>query len=142
MISMDFTHVVSEPGALHCIDGIDPTTGLTQVLGETLEQVRLRYPAAIVEPWEEPGKRRRAASLSGPVETDDERWAYLLEVMPPVAWTARSGAETFKLSELTTDDITCCCIRIGRRYWTCQQPISTTHDALVQLVLDAFPGAR
>ena len=141
-ITTDYTHVIAQPGKLFSIDAINPATGRTYIAGETLAEVQLRYPGAELVPWQELSERRRTLALTPPVEIDRDRWWYLLEVLPPEDWTHRGGAETFKLSERTTDDITLCCVRIGKRYFSCQRPDSTTHEALVQLVLAAFPDAR
>lgn len=139
-MNTDFTHVIALPGALHCIDCVHPETGRTFIHGQTLEEVQERHPGAELVPWEIVSQRRRAHYIKGPEEITAERWLELLEVLPPMNWRNRSAAETFMLCEFDTDDITCCCIRIGDRYWACHQPASTTHDELVALVRAAFPG--
>lgn len=140
-MNTDFTHVFALPGALHCIDAVHPETGLTLVHRQTLAEVQARHPGAELVPWEVMGQRRRAHYTQGPAEITKERWWYLLEVLPPMNWRNRGHTESFMLSEFDTDDITCCCVRIGTRYWSCHQPDSTTHDQLVQLVRAAFPDA-
>ena len=139
---MNYTHVVAVPGAPNVIDCIDPTTGRTIYTKETPEQVALRRPGAVLMPVEAFRAALHAAYQTEPEEITEEQWWYLLEVLPPVAWTNRSGAESFKVCERTVDDITACCVRIGGRYFSMQRPITSTHDELAELVLAKFPEAR
>ena len=43
---MNYTHAFAVPGEDSIIDCINPNTGNSCINGETLEQIRLRYPKA------------------------------------------------------------------------------------------------
>ena len=99
--------------------------------GETLPQIALRYPgvqlgelgpvsAASDESWKSP-----------PVEITADRYMEMLEVLPPVAWKSSRDAETFKLSERTSGNITAIFCRLGERYFEMQDSIFLKHDAIV-----------
>lgn len=136
---MNYTHVFAVPGRGSCIDFQHPDTGRSAMFGQSLAEVRDREPGAQLMTVEEFRAAARAAFTKPPVEIDEERFTYLLEVLPPRGWVRRLDAESFKMSEFTCNDITCCAVRIGRRYFSTERTYTTTHDELVQIVLAAFP---
>lgn len=82
-----YTHAFAEPGAGNLIDVINPNTGKSSVYGETLDQIRKRYPTAeIVEidAWE----IAKGAKQDQPVQwkdTTEERYFEMLNCLPPAA---------------------------------------------------------
>ena len=138
----DIEHWFWEPGSPHAIDPIHPHTGLGIYSGETLEQVRERYPKATVATLDMILEAEAKAYKSEPVRIDRERWDYMLNVLPPVQWANRNGAETFKMSEMTSGTITTILCRIGERYfemaddyWTSHDDIATACHVLIKLPL-------
>jgi len=76
------------PNAHHLIDTIEDATGLTTICNETLEQVRQRYPDAIVvdvDEWCAEKQRQQLAPIEWQ-ETDEETYMEMLEVLPPERW--------------------------------------------------------
>ncbi len=77
-----------EPCADNMIDLIHPETGKSLIEGETLEQIRRRYPTAEVvnvDDW----LAAKAAKQDEPVtwkETTEERYHEMLNVLPPACW--------------------------------------------------------
>ena len=82
--------------------------------------------------------RVEALCCTEPVEIDADRFNYLLEVLPPLGWVRRVGAESFKLSEFTNGRVTCVAVRVGSRYFSFEGVASTPHDECVAKVCAAF----
>lgn len=79
------TEAFAIPGEESLIDCINPDTGRSCIEGETLEQIRLRYPGAEVVNIDEHCKAR-AEKHDAPVEwkeVTEERYWEMLEVLPP-----------------------------------------------------------
>lgn len=67
------------------IDTIDDATGLTSICNETFEQLRERYPDAIlvdVDQWCEEKQREQLAPITWQ-QTDEESYWEMLECLPP-----------------------------------------------------------
>lgn len=85
----DFTHAYAEPGSRSIIDAIHPVTHLGLWSGETLDQVRVRYPRAEIVDFNE-WLVKKGAEQDTPVEwiaTTAERYDEMLNVLPPVEWS-------------------------------------------------------
>ena len=86
-----FTDVFSELGNTNSIiDVVDPTTGRSAVNGETLEEVRRRYPTAEQLTWDA-WSRRKVAIQDQPVawtETTEQSYMEMLNILPPLAFSA------------------------------------------------------
>jgi hypothetical protein len=82
---MTYTHVFAVPGDHDIIDATHPETGKGIYSGETLEEIRARYPLAEryeFDVWCE----AKAARQDTPIiwdETTEERYWLMLEVLPP-----------------------------------------------------------
>ena len=84
---MDCTTAYAVPGADHMIDVINPRTGKSWINGETLEFIRLRYPAAEIVNIDE-WCAAKGARQDMPIvwtETTEEKYWEMLEVLPPAA---------------------------------------------------------
>jgi hypothetical protein len=71
---------------------IHPVTGLTLCYGETLEQIRERYPLAermTYEAWCAAKAARQDSPLTW-AEVTEEQYMYALEVLPPAGWRGDS----------------------------------------------------
>jgi hypothetical protein len=84
----DITHAFAEPGSSHIIDGINPTTQRSMIAGETLDELRLRYPAAErinLQEWMD----AKAARQDAPVTWDpitQEQYDEWMNCLPPAHW--------------------------------------------------------
>ena len=76
------------PGADSIIDCINPETGRSWINGETLEQIRLRYPNAEVVSLDDycEAKAKRQDTQIRWSETTEEIYHHILEVLPPACW--------------------------------------------------------
>lgn len=79
------TMAFAEPGAHNLIDLINPITNRSAINGESLEEIRKRYPTAEIVNVEEWCKAK-AARQDTPIEWHDttkEKYWEMLEVLPP-----------------------------------------------------------
>lgn len=123
----------AEPGASSIIDLVMPD-GRGAYSHETLEQIRVRYPKAEVVDFAEHCVRAVAGFITEPEEITQERWNYLLGVLPPVRWVRRGGTESFELSERTYADVTLCAVRLGERRYAWQGFCAMSHEDKVATV--------
>ncbi len=98
---------------------------------ETLEQMCARYPGAALGELGPVSEQSESFYRSAPVEITRERFIEMLEVLPPVGWVHAGDAETFKLSERTSGNITPIFCRIGERHFELSDSIFMKHDAIV-----------
>lgn len=111
------------------------TNGLGTYSRETLEQVRERYPNAVIMPYEEAWKKHCDSYLTEPVEITEEDFWYFLEVLSPCSWHRRHDSESFYMSEFTTGDVTLHLVRIGTRYYKFEDHVMKTHEERVEKCL-------
>jgi hypothetical protein len=84
----DCTHGFAEPNSPTMIDLMHPVTKRSLCYGETLDQIRVRYPTAeIIEvaQW----AAQKGATQDVPVtweETTEEKYDEMLNVLPPAFW--------------------------------------------------------
>lgn len=87
----------ARPNQKCLIDTIDDATGLTSICKETFEQLRERYPDAMlvdVDQWCEEKQRAQLAPITWQ-ETDKESYWEMLECLPP----ARMAGGAFLVGE-------------------------------------------
>lgn len=138
----DLTKAFAEPGASSIIDLVMPDGVTGAYSHETLEQIRSRYPKAEVVDFAEHCARAVAGFVTEPEEITEERWDYLLNVLPPARWVRRGGAESFELSERTYADVTTCAVRLGDRCYAWQGFCGMSHEDKVETVKAALLEAR
>lgn len=83
----DLTDCIVVPGTGTVVDFLHPATGRTLYGGQTLAQVRERYPTAVVTTYDA-WQAARAAEQDAPKfweETTQERYHEMLDVLPPAA---------------------------------------------------------
>lgn len=86
---IEFSHVFAEPGANSVVDFVHPSTGLSCINSETLEQIQQRYPKAELVPYEDYMKAKFARQnpplewLASNKETAEEQRCCL----PPEAYS-------------------------------------------------------
>ncbi|HUJ08545.1 MAG TPA: hypothetical protein VL171_00825 [Verrucomicrobiae bacterium] len=122
---------------LTAIDEVHPRTSRSVCNNETLEEIQKRYPGAEVMAWDDFITRKEKALSTGPVEIDEGKWFYALEVLPPARWHNGTEWNSFHLSELVSGRIASWYIRHKGRYWECQQCCDIERGALHALVLIA-----
>jgi uncharacterized protein DUF1419 len=101
-----------------------------------LAKFALEYGTAlIILPFEEAHQRFENSFKSDPSEITDERWDYMLGVLPPVGWKNDGKHESFKISERTAGSITAIFVRIDDRYFELSDTITLPHHECVDRVL-------
>lgn len=87
-MSYQFTDCFAVPGERTIIDGIHPHTGRSIIHGHTLDQIRERYPGAVVITWDT-WSAEQAARQNTPIHWDpttEQQYHDMLGILPPAAW--------------------------------------------------------
>jgi len=97
------TVVWAVPGEDSIIDTIDPTTGLTTLIGRDEAAVLRDYPTAERMTWEawKAAKARRQQTPIRWLETDQASYDRLLNILPPACWIG----DAFMVGEPDDHDI-------------------------------------
>jgi hypothetical protein len=127
----------------NCIDRvrIDPCGKyIGAYSGKALAELMEEYghPQIEVLSWEEAAQLHRAKFIAPPKRISEERFDYLLNVLPPCKWTRHASSESFHVSEHITDDIVTWCVRVGDSYWEISDSCTLTHDELLTLIIKEF----
>ena len=124
------------PGTTTIIDNAVDRGGVLvgHYSGETLEQIRLRYPGAALGEWDDVYAETEASRKTEPIEIKEDEFLKALNVLPPVKWTRRSDSESFKISERLYGSITAIYARIGDRYYTFSDNIALPHDDVISRI--------
>lgn len=89
MNTQEKTRCFAVPGALSCIDTVNPATGTGNWSGKTLFETQVRHPGAVEMDLQE-FERVAATAQDAPVVWEpitEEKYWYYLEVLPPaVMW--------------------------------------------------------
>lgn len=85
---------------------------------------------ALNEAW----RRSEASCVTQPKEIAEKDFHEMLSILPPVGWRhgpdpeSFGDAESFKMVERVTGNITAIYVRLGDRYFTFQDDIRTKHE--------------
>lgn len=127
------THVFYSKGDTNIIDtATDENPPRGHWSGETLEEIRKRYPEAIYTSFEEASAMMDAAAKLPPEEITEEKFWYMLEALPPVGWKHGADCESFKMSERWSGNITYIYARISNKYFEMRDDIRTPHDVIIE----------
>lgn len=127
------------PGSHTIIDTAVLREGLyvSAINGETLAQIRLRYPEAEVGEWDDVYRAAENSCKTEPQEITREQFIYALEVLPPVGWRTAKGVESFKMSERFYGNVTAIYARVEKRYFTFNDLITLPADAIADRVANS-----
>lgn len=125
-----------EEGSLSIVDTLNNETGMGTCFGETVEQVRKRYPKAEIVPFDFALERINEATkevypMLNPIEITEEQYWDALECLPPMQWKKTEEGESFKMSELTFMDITACYVKKNGKYYSMNGRVKTKHEELL-----------
>ena len=134
----DETPVFYQPGKPGIIDLALDRDGIMRGIysGETLEEMRLRYPAAEIGELGPVAKASDDHFRHGPVEITEDQFDYALEVLPPEDFVVRNGASTFKMCEYTSGRITAIYASIRGRYYELADDFALSHDAILAKIAE------
>ena len=128
-----------QPGKSGIIDTVrhGGLIALSYCAGESLQEIRSRYPGAVLMPLDEAYDLveavNRARLCTGPKRITKELFQYGLCVLPPRDWQQREGEESFKIMELTCGQLTAIYCRIGDEYFALTEDVNTPHDKIVEM---------
>ena len=125
-----------QPGESGIVDVARPD-GKSAIDKEDLTAICKRYPGAVLMPFNEACRQadaaKRARLCTGAHEITEEKWIYALEVLPPMDWVRHQGSESFKMSELTSGNLTAIYCRIGDKYYTLTEDVKMPHDKIIEI---------
>jgi len=126
---------VAENGRPQMIDFINPATGRTHCNGNTLEQVKERYPGEVcsVMGFEDYRKLQADFWRIAPHPITKKEFIEAIEVLPPEQWVTTPDTESFAMCEYWTANITSMYCRIGRNCYHLKDEIMP-HNKIVALV--------
>lgn len=116
------------PGEETIVDVIRPETGRSWINGETLDEIRLRYPGAEVVNFDD-WCAAKASRQNTPITWEDstkERYFQMLEVLPPAA----QANEAFLVGEAMDHHVGTgrprfsCYAKTGRAYRVASRPVT------------------
>lgn len=102
--------------------------------GETLEQIRAKYPDAELIAWETASRIMDEANRLPVSEITEQEFWYYLEVLPPAGWRHGTNNESFKMSERYSGYITSIFARQDNRYFQLRDDIRLSHDEIMRRV--------
>lgn len=107
------------PGASSIVDFERAAgSGIAECSGETLEQLQMRHPGAILGDLDTFVSDKEARYAARPVvEITAEQWHDALEVLPPARWGRSDGIESFQMCELHDGRTTYTYVRAAGRYF-------------------------
>lgn len=125
------------PGSMNIIDYAIMRDGVLRggYSNETLDEIRARYPGAIVGELDKFVDERDASLRTEPVEITAEQWTEALEVLPPLDHVYDGTACTFKCMEMLCGRITAVYCRIGKRCFTFNDYASIKHADILTKVM-------
>ncbi len=139
---MDATQGFAVLGDHSLIDCINPETGKSWINGETLEQIRQRYPTAEIVNIDEFFAAKEAAMIHPPAPITAERFEEMLNVLPPQRWKRFDGWETFEMCEHLSGNITAIFCRIGSDYFELTDRAGTPPETIRAKCRALFPAAE
>ena len=121
------------------IDLVHPLTGRSIYAGENLEEIQKRYPGAVQVPWELAWEQKQEKEKRPVQEITGEKFEEMLCCLPPRGWRNGGAAESFKISEMWSGNITDIFCRIGEKFYTLRDVVSLDHDEICKRC-KAFAG--
>lgn len=120
-----------ERGYPYVIDDINPTTGKGLYSGESLDQMRKRYPNIQLQDLDEVVEQQETALRTAPSMITEEQYVDALEALPPVNWVRLGNTESFTFSERHSGRITTIYARVGKTCWSFLDVYSIGHHAIM-----------
>lgn len=107
--------------------------------GKTVDELQALYPESELMDEAQAVRLREASYIEAPKEVDSERFLSMLEILPPMAHVCSGNAETFKLCEFITGNVTRIFARVGKRHFEMADRADLSHSKILDAVYSAFP---
>jgi len=127
----DDTMVYYSARSANIIDLVCPD-GLSAYSRETEAEVRECYPDAVRITLGEAVERKAKAFKHPASYTTAEVFNEMLNILPPLSWKRTVDGESFKMCEMTSGTVTQIYARIGDRYFTLADDVSTPHAEILR----------
>lgn len=115
-----------------CVIDMVRDDGKSWILGQSLEQVRSRYPDAQEMALEKAVSAIEASMIAGAViEINEEAFTSAFGCMPPRRWINDGSSESFMSPEHFYGAVTSVYVRLGTRYFTFHDRCTASHLAVV-----------
>jgi hypothetical protein len=120
-----------------CVIDMVREDGKSWILGQSLEQVRCRYPDAKEIALDGAVLAIEGSLVAGAVtEIGVEAFASALACVPPRRWINEGASESFISPEHFYGAVTSVYVRIGTRYFTFHDRCTASHSAVIGRVKD------
>lgn len=132
---MTATHVFYSPKDNSIVDTCsDETPPRSHWTGETLAEIRKRYPDAVYMEFDKASKIMDEKHRLPVMEITKERWWEMLEVLPPQGWKQTGEGESFKMIEHWSGSITDIYVRIHDhdRYFVLRDNFTLAHSEVIR----------
>lgn len=125
---------VNDKGFPEIIDTINPLTGKSSCCGQSLEEMRARYPDIAQATLYEVVEKQEDLLRTAPEMIAEDRWMEALEMLPPSNWVRQGQSESFKFAEHYTGRITSIYARVCGTYWTFMDRCDVTHQQILERI--------
>lgn len=126
------------------IDFVNPYTGKSWCFSQTLEEMKVRYPDAVIME-EAPAfalmdQAKYDRYHEAPTVITEDEFVRALECLPPMDWVQRSRSQSFKMSEFTCGDLTGIYAQVNEVFFRLCDRHTLTHDQIVALCTPGTPA--
>lgn len=109
--------------------------GLTQIFGQTIDEVRQRYPDVQIMSADEAVNAIETSLIDNDAtEITEDQFISALEVLPPKHWQSYTDTESFMMAEYLYGYVTSIYARVGNRYYTFHDRCNMSHDDIIRKV--------
>lgn len=114
--------------------------GLGRFSGETLEQIQVRYPGALLGDLETVVAEKEAMLRTEPTQITEAQFMDALECLPPLDYQQRGAGCSFKCEERLSGRMTSIYASVGNpsTYWTFVDLDTTPHAEIMARVAKAY----
>lgn len=133
---MTKTLCVYVEGQTSIVDTVDNKTGLTIIFGRSIGEKLLEYPGAEIVPLDYAIERinerlKEVYPMLQPKEISEEQFYEMFECLPPMHLNTTDRGMSFKMSEMTTGDITQGYVKKNSKYYSMNCRIKTKHEEMI-----------
>ena len=102
--------------------------------GETIEEIRQRYPKIELRDFDEVIEQQEAHLRTSPEMISEDQFNDALEMLPPDNWVRTPAGESFAFAERYSGRMTTIYARLGRTYWRFIDVANLGHMAIMERI--------